>query len=57
VGIREGDDLRVVARNFCKTYSLGKDMEQNLLKNLESHLQNYYAAKAIEGEMEMAKKA
>ena len=32
IGISEGDDLRRLAQNFCKAYSLNKDMEESLVK-------------------------
>jgi len=31
IGISEGDDLRRLAQNFCKAYSLNKDMEESLV--------------------------
>jgi hypothetical protein len=31
IGIKEGDDTRVLAKNFCKTYNLPKDMEDALV--------------------------
>ena len=30
IGIKEGDDIRKLAKNFCKTYNLPKDMEETL---------------------------
>jgi hypothetical protein len=41
IGIKEGDDLRKLAQNFCKAYSLHKDMEESLVEQLEGHLRNY----------------
>ena len=34
IGISEGDDLRRLAGNFCRAYSLNKVMEDNLVKHL-----------------------
>jgi hypothetical protein len=31
IGIKEGDDTRKLAKNFCKTYNLTKDMEEALV--------------------------
>ena len=45
VAIKEGDDVGEVATNFCKAYSLGKEMQDALIKQLETHVQNYYKAK------------
>ena len=45
VGIKEGDDLKQLAKNFCKAYSLGKDMEESLVEQLEGHLENYWKMK------------
>lgn len=42
VGIKEGDNLQTIARNFCKAYHLDKEMEQNLTSQLKNHLDNYY---------------
>merc|ERR1719240_1682547 len=41
IGIKEGDDLRKLAQNFCKAYSLHKYMEDSLVEQLEGHLRNY----------------
>ena len=34
IGIHEGDDVRELARNFCKTFGLNKSMYDALLKHL-----------------------
>jgi hypothetical protein len=31
IGIKEGDDLKVLAANFCKAYQLHKDMQESLV--------------------------
>lgn len=31
IAIKEGDDLKFLARNFCKVYNLDKEMEKSLL--------------------------
>lgn len=33
--------MRKLAQNFCKAYSLHKDMEDSLVEQLEGHLRNY----------------
>jgi len=45
IGIKEGDDLKKLAKNFCKAYALGKDMEKSLVGQLESHLDNFWKVK------------
>ena len=35
IGIHEGDDVRELARNFCKTFSLNKAMHDALLAHLQ----------------------
>lgn len=32
IGIKEGDDPKILARNFCKTYNLPREMEDALIK-------------------------
>ena len=39
--IREGDDIRKIARNFCKTYSLNEATR----RTLEDQLMNYLSRK------------
>jgi hypothetical protein len=34
IGIYEGDDLKQLAINFCKTFNLNKTMQQMLEENL-----------------------
>ena len=45
VAIKEGDDVVEVATNFCKAYSLGKEMQTALTQQLETHVKNYYRQK------------
>jgi len=47
IGIKEGDDLKQLAKNFCMAYSLNKDMETSLVTQLETHLENYWRMKEI----------
>jgi hypothetical protein len=42
IGIKEGDDLKVLASNFCKAYQLHKDMQESLVDQLQSHLDSYH---------------
>ena len=42
VGIRVGDNVELVAKNFCKAYSLDKEMEHQLTMQLKGHLSDYY---------------
>ena len=35
IGIHEGDDLRDLAKNFCRTFSLNKGMYDALLSHLQ----------------------
>ena len=42
VVIKQGDDVETVARNFCKAYSLGQQMELTLINQLNSHIKDYY---------------
>jgi hypothetical protein len=42
IAIKEGDDVNKIAVNFCKAYSLGKEMQMALSNQLETHLKNYY---------------
>jgi len=34
IGIHVGDDIREVAKNFCKAFQLGKQMQDSLIKHL-----------------------
>ena len=45
VAIKEGDDVVAVATNFCKAYNLGRQMQDALIKQLETHVKNYYKQK------------
>ena len=47
IGISEGDDLRRLAQNFCKAYSLNKVMEENLVIQLQDHLKEYRKKKEV----------
>ena len=42
IGVHEGDDLRVLAGNFCKTFSLNKAMHGALLQHLQQSVHAYY---------------
>ena len=42
IGIKHGDNLQKLAQNFCKAYSLGRDMEDSLVEQLQGHLESYY---------------
>lgn len=42
IAIKEGDDVNQTAVNFCKAYSLSKEMQMALTNQLENHLKNYY---------------
>ena len=48
IGIKEGDDLRKLAVNFCKAYSLNREMEDSLTDQLQGHLDNYWKMKEQE---------
>jgi hypothetical protein len=41
IGIYEGDDLRLLARNFCKAFQLNKSMLESLHRHLEQNLAKY----------------
>lgn len=41
IGIKEGDDLRELAKNFCMAYSLHKDTIETLTEQLQSHMDKY----------------
>jgi len=41
IGIYEGDDLRELARNFCKAFQLNHSMHGLLIQQLEDHLRTY----------------
>lgn len=41
----EGDDLKVLAKNFCRTFSLNKTMYISLLEHLEKTYARYQAEK------------
>ena len=41
IGIYEGDDLRQLARNFCKAFQLNKSMLESLHRHLEQNLVKY----------------
>lgn len=43
--MREKDDVRAVARKFCRENKLDEEMETNLVAQLEEHIQNYYNAR------------
>ena len=47
IGIKEGDDLQVLAANFCKAYQLHRDMQESLVGQLQSHLDSYHQAKEM----------
>ena len=32
IGIKHGDNLQKLSQNFCKAYSLGRDMEDSLVE-------------------------
>jgi hypothetical protein len=42
INIREGDDLRNLASNFCRTYNLNQSMYEILLNQLSTHMHNYH---------------
>lgn len=52
IGIHEGDDVRELARNFCKTFGLHKTMYDALLKHLQQSVAKYY-----EGQQKKKEKA
>ena len=46
IGIHEGDDVRELARNFCKTFSLNKSMYDALIAHLYQSVARYYEKQA-----------
>ena len=46
IGIHVGDDIRDVARNFCKAFQLGKPMQDSLIKHLLQSVQRFHEKKA-----------
>lgn len=42
VGIKEGDDPELVAKNFCKTYRLSRKIQENLTAQFVMHMESYY---------------
>jgi len=42
IGIHKGDDAKVLARNFAKTYSLPSIMKESLEKLLQSYIDSYF---------------
>ena len=46
IGIHEGDDVRDLARNFCKTFSLNKSMYDALIAHLQQSVARYYEKQA-----------
>ena len=55
IGIKEGDDLNVLAANFCKAYQLQGEMHACLVEQLQEHLNNYYIAKQNENRRKQQK--
>lgn len=55
IGISEGDDLHDLAQSFCKAYSLNKEMEANLVEQLQAHLDNYWKKKEAQRLLELEK--
>ena len=45
IGLYEGDDLKALAKNFCRTFSLNKTMYMSLLEHLENTYAKYLADK------------
>jgi len=45
IGLYEGDDLKILAKNFCRTFSLNKTMYISLLEHLENTYARYQAEK------------
>lgn len=43
IGIYEGDDVDVLARNFCRAFSLNKTMFISLQHHLKDCLSRHYA--------------
>jgi hypothetical protein len=41
--VREGDEPSELARNFCKLYSLNKQMQIDLTRHLQDHIDSYHA--------------
>ena len=41
IGIYEGDEVKEVAKNFQKTFSLNNNMLNILIRQLEEHLKMY----------------
>lgn len=38
ISLKEGDDLEQLAKNFCRSYHLNKDMQKELYEQLQAHL-------------------
>ena len=55
IGISEGDDLHDLAQSFCKAYSLNKEVEANLVEQLQAHLDNYWKKKEAQRVLELEK--
>ena len=45
IGIHVGDDIREVARNFCKAFQLAKPMQDSLIKHLLSSVKRFHDKK------------
>jgi hypothetical protein len=41
IGIYEGDDLKTLAKNFCRTFNLNKTMQISLINHLEESYEKY----------------
>lgn len=41
IGIKSGDNLQKVSQNFCKAYSLNKEMVDSLVCQLQNHMDKY----------------
>lgn len=48
IGIYEGDDLKQLALNFCKTFNLNKTMQQTLEENLRQSYHQYLQDQGLE---------
>lgn len=49
ISIREGEQVKEIARNFCKAYGLDKDMYSSLVIQLKGHLTEYYKKQREQG--------
>jgi hypothetical protein len=53
IGIYEGDDLRQLAKNFCKAFQLNRDMMKALVKLLRKNFNQYTKEHSVPVQMSM----